>query len=67
MLQLAAIAVGVIAVVMGIMAIAKGEVQLSRVTKLRGGSAAAAGIITIGVGLAVIGFAIIGMPLLLGP
>ena len=65
MLQIAAIGVGIIAVVMGVTALVKGEVQLSRVTKLRGGSAQAAGVVTIVVGLAIVVFALVGMPLLL--
>jgi hypothetical protein len=64
-LQIAAILVGAIAVYMGIIALAKGEVQFSRATKLRGGSARVAGVITVLVGLGIMGFAFIGIPLLL--
>jgi hypothetical protein len=65
MLQVLAIVVGILAVVMDITAMAKGEVQLSRTTKLRGASATTAGVITLVVGLAIIGFALIGIPFLL--
>ncbi len=65
MLQIAAIVIGIVAVVMGITALTKGEVQLSRKTTLRGGSARAAGVLTIVVGVAIIGFAFIGIPWLL--
>ncbi|MEQ8788060.1 MAG: hypothetical protein RIC55_17260 [Pirellulaceae bacterium] len=64
MLQIAAIVVGVLALVMGGGALAKGEVQLSRSPTLKDGSARIAGVVTILVGLAIIGFALIGIPLL---
>jgi cytochrome c biogenesis protein CcdA len=65
MLQIATIAVGVAAVVMGIKALMKGEVQLSRTTQLRQGSARVAGVITIVLGIVIVGFALVGIPLMM--
>jgi cytochrome c biogenesis protein CcdA len=65
MLQIATIAVGVAAVAMGIKALMKGEVQLSRTTQLRQGSARVAGVITIVLGIVIVGFALVGIPLMM--
>lgn len=65
MLQIAAIVVGVIAVVMGIRGLATRTMQLSRKTKLHGQSAVVAGVFTLLVGLGAVGFALVGIPLLL--
>ena len=66
MVQLATYVVGIVAVLMGIKALASGEIQLSRETKLRQGQARAAGVIVILVGLGLLAFAYVGMGLLLG-
>ena len=66
MLQLMGIGVGVAAVVMGVIALAKGEIQLSAKTTLRNGQAKIAGVLTIILGILIGAFFLIGIPLLRG-
>jgi len=65
MMQIVLIILGIVALAMGATAIIKGEVELSPDKKLNEGAARAAGIVTILVGMAVIGFALVGIPLLM--
>lgn len=66
MLQLVGIGVGVVAIVMGVMALTKGEIKLSGSKTLKNGQAKVAGVITIIIGVAVAIFCLVGIPLLMG-
>lgn len=64
MLQAAAFTVGFMAIFIGAYGLKTGGLQFSSETPLVGRSATIASVITIVVGVAIVGFALIGIPLL---
>lgn len=66
MLQLFLIGAGIVAIVMGIYGFGSGEIELTGTTKLEGTSAKVAGALTFLLGVALLVFAFLGIPLILG-
>jgi len=66
MIQIVAVVVGAMAILAGIKGLSGGEVQLSRSTTLKGQSAKTAGLIALIIGVALVAFALFGLPLLTG-
>jgi hypothetical protein len=65
-IQIILLVLGAIAGIMGLTSAVKGEVKLSPRQTLRGQQALLAGIGTMVLGLAIIAFALVGLPMMMG-